>query len=190
LVSAGHWAESQHFWSQLSAVRLKLLKSASDFGASRLKENMQRKLKTWIERASSDQTFLHGAEFFENLVAKILLIAIVLISLYALLDLTLALCNVVLNTNLGSLGKGIISIFGLFLNLLIALELLENITGYLRKHVLQVELVIVTAIIAVARKLVILDLEKTDGIELLGLAVAILTLTLGYWVIRVSHRDD
>lgn len=151
---------------------------------------MQQKSKGWIQRASSDRTFLRGAEFFENLVAKVLLIAIVLISLYALLDLTVALGNVVLHTNVGSLGKGIISIFGLFLNLLIALELLENITGYLRKHVLQVELVIVTAIIAVARKLVILDLEKTDGFELLGLAVAILTLTLGYWVIRISHHED
>jgi uncharacterized membrane protein (DUF373 family) len=151
---------------------------------------MQGKLKDKLGRITSDQAFLSSAEFFENLVAKILLIAIVLISLYALLDLTFALFNVVISTNLGSLGKGIISIFGLFLNLLIALELLENITGYLRKHVLQVELVIVTAIIAVARKLVILDLEKVSGTELLGLAVAILTLTVGYWVIRLSHHED
>jgi uncharacterized membrane protein (DUF373 family) len=76
----------------------------------------------------------------------------------------------------------------LFLNLLIALELLENITGYLRKHVLQVELVIVTAIIAVARKLVILDLEKTSGVDLLGLAGAIVALTVGYFIIRASNH--
>jgi len=47
-----------------------------------------------------------------------------------------------------------------FLNVLIALEILENITAYLRKHVVQVELVIVTSIIAVARKIIILDFEK------------------------------
>jgi uncharacterized membrane protein (DUF373 family) len=151
---------------------------------------MQRKFKDRLRQLTGDQAFLQGAEFFENLVAKILLIAIILISLYALLDLTIALFNVVLSTSVGSLGKGLISIFGLFLNLLIALELLENITGYLRKHVLQVELVIVTAIIAVARKIVILDLEKTSGIELIGLAAAALALTLGYWVIRISNHED
>jgi uncharacterized membrane protein (DUF373 family) len=153
---------------------------------------MPSKFRQKLIRATSDKTFLHWAEFFENVIAKILLIAIVLISLYALVDLLLALVRIMFSTQLGSLGKTLISIFGLFLNLLIALELLENITGYLRKHVLQVELVIVTAIIAVARKLVILDLEKTSGVDLLGLAGAIVALTIGYFIIRVSNhqRED
>jgi uncharacterized membrane protein (DUF373 family) len=151
---------------------------------------MPSNFKHKLMRATSDKVFLHWAEFFENVIAKFLLIAIVLISIYALLDLFLALIQIMFTTQLGALGKTLISIFGLFLNLLIALELLENITGYLRKHVLQVELVIVTAIIAVARKLVILDLEKTSGVDLLGLAGAILALTIGYFVIRLSNRGD
>jgi uncharacterized membrane protein (DUF373 family) len=150
---------------------------------------MPSKFKHRLIRATSDQNFLHWAEFFENAIAKFLLIAIVLISLYALLDLLLVLVQIMVTTQLGSLGKTLISIFGLFLNLLIALELLENITGYLRKHVLQVELVIVTAIIAVARKLVILDLEKTSGLDLLGLAGAIVALTIGYFIIRISNQN-
>jgi uncharacterized membrane protein (DUF373 family) len=150
---------------------------------------MPSKIKHKLRRAISDQTFLHWAEFFENTIAKILLIAIVLISLYALLDLLVVLGQIMFTTQMGSLGKTLISIFGLFLNLLIALELLENITGYLRKHVLQVELVIVTAIIAVARKLVILDLEKTAGVDLLGLAGAIVALTIGYCLIRFANRN-
>jgi uncharacterized membrane protein (DUF373 family) len=151
---------------------------------------MPSNFKHKLMRATSDKVFLHWAEFFENVIAKFLLIAIVLISIYALLDLFLALIQIMFTTQLGALGKTLISIFGLFLNLLIALELLENITGYLRKHVLQVELVIVTAIIAVARKLVILDLDKTSGVDLLGLAGAILALTIGYFVIRLSNRTD
>jgi uncharacterized membrane protein (DUF373 family) len=150
---------------------------------------MASKFKHKLIRATSDKTFLHWAEFFENAIAKILLIAIVLIAMYAVLDLLVALVQIMFTTQLGSLGKTLISIFGLFLNLLIALELLENITGYLRKHVLQVELVIVTAIIAVARKLVILDLEKTSGVDLLGLAGAIVALTIGYFIIRLSNQE-
>jgi uncharacterized membrane protein (DUF373 family) len=153
---------------------------------------MPSKFKRILLRSTSDKTFLHWAEFFENAIAKVLLVAIVLIALYALLDLLVALVQIMFTTQLGSLGKTLISIFGLFLNLLIALELLENITGYLRKHVLQVELVIVTAIIAVARKLVILDLEKTSGVDLLGLAGAIVALSIGYFIIRLSNyqRED
>ncbi len=149
---------------------------------------MPSKFKHKLIRATSDQTFLHWAEFFENAIAKVLLIAIVLITLYATVDLVFFLGYKIWTIRLGSLGKTLINVFGLFLNLLIALELLENITGYLRKHVLQVELVIVTAIIAVARKLVILDLEKTSGVDLLGLAGAIIALTIGYFIIRLSNH--
>ena len=78
-------------------------------------------------------------------------------------------------------------IFGLFLSVLIALEILENITAYLRKHVVQVELVIVTSLTAVARKIIILDLEKITGVSLIGLAVAILALSISYWIVRNIH---
>ncbi len=149
---------------------------------------MSSRFKRILLRATSDKTFLHWAEFCENAIAKVLLIAIVLITLYATADLIVFLVYKIWTMRLGSLGKTLISVFGLFLNLLIALELLENITGYLRKHVLQVELVIVTAIIAVARKLVILDLEKTSGVDLLGLAGAIIALTIGYFIIRLSNH--
>jgi uncharacterized membrane protein (DUF373 family) len=76
------------------------------------------------------------------------------------------------------------TIFGLFLNVLIAFEILENITAYLKKHVIQVELVIVTSLIAVARKIIILDLEKTAGLDLIALASAILALSISYWIVR------
>jgi uncharacterized membrane protein (DUF373 family) len=61
---------------------------------------------------------------------------------------------------------------------------LENITAYLRKHVVQVELVFITALIAGARKIIILDLAKVSGEQLLGLGVAILALSISYWIVR------
>jgi uncharacterized membrane protein (DUF373 family) len=150
---------------------------------------MRRRTKYRLMRTFSDKGFLHGAEMFETFIAKLLLIAIVLITFYAVIDLAVILFVKVRTIQIGTLGKTIISIFGLFLNILIALELLENITGYLRRHVFQVELVIVTAIIAVARKLVILDLDKTSGIDLIGLASAIVALTLSYLMIRHSNNS-
>ncbi|PMB43848.1 hypothetical protein CEN41_11810, partial [Fischerella thermalis CCMEE 5330] len=76
------------------------------------------------------------------------------------------------------------------LNILIALEILENITGYLKKHVLQVELVIVTSLIAVARKIIILDLEKVSGIDIIGLGIALLALSISYWIVRKTTSKN
>ncbi|MEL6320166.1 MAG: phosphate-starvation-inducible PsiE family protein, partial [Cyanobacteria bacterium J06626_14] len=75
-------------------------------------------------------------------------------------------------------------LFGLFLNILIALEVLENITAYLKRHVVQVELVIVTSLTAIARKIIIFDFEKAGGPELIGLGVAIFGLSVSYWIVR------
>jgi len=83
----------------------------------------------------------------------------VIVILVAVWDLGLVLAKQVF-TPYGFLGRTLIEILGLFFKCLIALEILENITAYLRKHVVQVELVIVTSIIAVARKIIILDFEK------------------------------
>lgn len=76
------------------------------------------------------------------------------------------------------------------MNILIALEILENITAYLRKHVFQVELVIVTSLIAVARKIIILDLDKVSGIDIIGLGIAILALSISYLIIRLSNSKN
>ncbi|MFO5474078.1 MAG: phosphate-starvation-inducible PsiE family protein, partial [Dolichospermum sp.] len=72
----------------------------------------------------------------------------------------------------------------------ISLEILENITAYLKKHVLQVELVIVTSLIAIARKIIILDLKATGGIEIIGLGIAILSLSISYLIIRSSNSRN
>jgi hypothetical protein len=80
--------------------------------------------------------------------------------------------------------KGLFTLFGLVLNALIAIELLENLGGYLSRHILQVELVISTSLIAVARKIIILDLEKTTNLDILAFAATILALAVAYWVVR------
>jgi len=87
----------------------------------------------------------------------------------------------------GEFNEVLYTIFGLFLNVLIALEILENITAYLRKNVIHVELVIVTSLIAVARKIIILDLQKVSSGTIIGLGVAILALSVAYWIIRSSN---
>ncbi|MFM7791241.1 MAG: phosphate-starvation-inducible PsiE family protein, partial [Microcystis panniformis] len=108
------------------------------------------------------------------------LIVVIIVSLY---DLVVILIRDLFTTEpVGFFSKTLIEIFGLFLNILIALELLENITAYLRKHIVQVELVVVTALIAISRKIIIFDPKKYSKDDLIALTVGTLALAASYWL--------
>ena len=133
----------------------------------------------------SDEGFLANLERFEGIVSKVLSIAMVLVVIVVIYDLALYLAAELVDPDPNNfLGKTLLDIFGLFLSVLIALEILENITAYLKKHVVQVELVIVTSLTAVARKIIILDLEKVTGLSLIGLAIAIIALSISYYIVK------
>ncbi len=149
---------------------------------------MDNRFIRFLRRHSSDQGFLENLELFESLVSKLLSIAMVMVVIVVTVDLCLYLADVLFNSDPDVfLGKTLLNIFGLFLSVLIALEILENITAYLRKHVVQVELVIVTSLTAVARKIIILDLDKVTGVSLIGLAIAILSLSISYFIVKNIH---
>lgn len=117
-------------------------------------------------------------------VSKILSLAMVAVILAATAQLIWYLGNELLFNPSLLAKRNLFDIFGLFLNLLIALEILENISSYLTNHVIQVELVIVTSLIAVARKIIILDLDKASGMTVIGLAFAVFALSISYWLVR------
>ncbi|MBT9311645.1 phosphate-starvation-inducible PsiE family protein [Leptothoe kymatousa] len=136
----------------------------------------------------SDQSFLHAIDGIETIVSKLLSIAMLIVIFVIMIDLARFLAVALLESSPAGFFKNTLSeIFGLFLSVLIALEILENITAYLKKHVVQVELVIVTSLTAVARKIIILDLEKITGVSLIGLAISIVALSISYWIVREIH---
>jgi len=140
--------------------------------------------KNFLEQLNEDRAFLRFVHLVEKIVAKVLSLALIFIVLVSLSDLVIYLFKDTFN---GKTDKTLIEIFGLFLNILIALELLENITAYLRKHVVQVELVLVTSLIAVARKIIIFDSVKKDSQDLMALGFAILCLSIGYLLVRLTR---
>jgi uncharacterized membrane protein (DUF373 family) len=146
-----------------------------------------RSLFRQIGAVGRDDNFLHFVRYIEKLASKLLAVAMLIVMTVAIIDLGILLFQELFTEPLGFFSTTLIELFGLFLNILIALELLENITAYLEKNVIQVELVIVTSLIAVARKLIILDLNKTTGIQLIGLAIAIFALSVSYWIVRRSN---
>lgn len=133
--------------------------------------------------------FLRRLGQVEGVVSKALSLAMIVVILVTVIDLAIVLYHSLFFSDSDGFFKTTLTeIFGLFLSVLIALEILENITAYIREHVVQVELVIATALTAVGRKLIILDLEKVSGLSLVGLAIAIFSLSISYWIVRLVHR--
>ncbi|MGD1900284.1 MAG: phosphate-starvation-inducible PsiE family protein [Phormidesmis sp.] len=149
---------------------------------------MSKWLSNFRRKNLSDEGFLRNIGRFEGWVSKLLAIAMVMVIIVVIIDLGITLTGKLVNGDANDfLGSTLLDIFGLFLSVLIALEIMENITAYLKKHVVQVELVIVTSLTAVARKIIILDLKEVTGVSLIGLSVAILALSISYLIVRSVH---
>ena len=156
---------------------------------------MWEKSKTQLIKLASlfgDDVFLEVLHFFERLIAKILSASLIVVIFVSIVDLIKYLYSDLFGQHpIGFFGTTLIEVFGLFLNILIAMELLENISGYLKRNVIQVELVIVTSIIAVARKIIIFDFNKYSEMQLGALVVATLGLSASYWLLKqVGNRRE
>lgn len=74
--------------------------------------------------------------------------------------------------------------FGFFLLILIGIELLETIRAYLVEHVVHVEVVLEVALIAVARKVIILEIKETPSLTVFAIAALILALSVAFFLER------
>ncbi|MFT4765223.1 MAG: uncharacterized membrane protein (DUF373 family) [Oleispira sp.] len=84
-------------------------------------------------------------------------------------------------------AEDILQTFGAVMLVLIAVEIFINIRLYLGSNVIPVELVIATALMAVARKIIVLDLKIVSAEQIVGLALVTLALGVSYWLVRQRH---
>jgi len=87
-------------------------------------------------------------------------------------------------------ATGLMDLFSLFLVLLIGLELLETVKAYLKDDIVHVEFIILVAIIAIARKVIVWDFSKYDTQELIGLAIMITALGVTYFLIKRANTRE
>jgi uncharacterized membrane protein (DUF373 family) len=88
----------------------------------------------------------------------------------------------------------ILDIFGYFLLILIGVELLETMKAYLIKNEIHVEIIILVAIIAVARKIILLDpfvegSEALNSAGMIALGVVILALAVSFYLVKKSSTE-
>lgn len=83
----------------------------------------------------------------------------------------------------------ILATFGAFMAVLIAIEILINITMYLRDDVIHVRIVMATAIMAIARKVIVMDFAKIEVGYVWATVAVLLATSVGYWLLCRSDND-
>lgn len=122
---------------------------------------------------------------FERGVYMVLLVLLLLLIAAAVLTLVAAMVTDFLSPPILLLtGDEILNLFGTFLLVLITLEFFESIKVYLRENTIPYELVVVIAITAIARKVIVLDLESASDLHLIGLGVVVIALAAAYYLLK------
>ncbi len=127
---------------------------------------------------------------FEHIVTALLVILLAVVIVLALIDLVWLLVQDILKPPLFILEIGdLLEIFGFFLLVLIGLELLETIKSYYVEGRIDLKVIFTVALIALGRKIIILEPEKYSGLTLIGIGVIILALVVGFFVVSTRGLE-
>lgn len=130
-------------------------------------------------------SFVHG---FERLVTVVLLGFMMLAILVSTADVGRQMYQELTSKPFMLLDvTKVTDVFGFVFMVLIGLELLETIKTYLSKDQLHVEVVFLVAMIAIARKVILLDVKKMEPQVLYGIAAVILALAAGFFFLRLAY---
>jgi uncharacterized membrane protein (DUF373 family) len=122
---------------------------------------------------------------FERLIVLTLLLMMMIALLASTVELAIILFDQLMEPPKYLLNvKEMLAVFSFFLMVLIGLELVETIKMYLDDNVVHVEVVILVAIIAVARKIIIIDYYTISYQILLGIAALMIALSAGYFLLK------
>jgi uncharacterized membrane protein (DUF373 family) len=129
---------------------------------------------------------------FEHIVVAILTAMISIIVVVAVWNLSLKiLFGLILSENFDPSDYAIFqAVFGMIFTVIIALEFKKSllVIAERRESVVQIRSVVMIALLAICRKVIILDVKETDAPQIFALAAAILSLGVVYWLIRDSDQ--
>ena len=129
------------------------------------------------------------ARWFERGVIYVTQALLMLVILAALLQLWI-LFAVAIRNHVGDLDtvplltEAVQRAFAGVLLIVLGLELLETLRVYFEHHRVRLEIILVVAIIAVARHVINLDFHHLSGAAIAGIAALVLALACGYYLVK------
>jgi uncharacterized membrane protein (DUF373 family) len=126
---------------------------------------------------------------FEKMIYALLMALLMLVLVASLVELIWYIYTSLANEPALLLeSHELIAVLGAFLLVLIGVELLDTIKAYFSENTIHVEIVVLLAIIAIARKVILLDPTSVSGIdfgfELMGIGIVVVGLAGGYYLIK------
>lgn len=130
---------------------------------------------------------------FEHVVVATLILMLAMVVLLSVVELGWVLIKDIIRPPVFILEiHELLELFGLFLLVLIGIELLETMKEYYAEGRIDPDVIISVSLIAIGRKIIIMEPKEYDPLTLIGMAAIILALIAGYWVFkkrRVSNKD-
>ena len=149
-------------------------------------------IKQEFKHAGEQFRLLSIYQRFEHVVVTILTALIAIIVVVAVWNLSVKiLFGLVVSGSLDPSDYSIFqAVFGMIFTVIIALEFKKSllVMAERRDNVVQIRSVVMIALLAICRKVIILDLRETDTSQVFALAAAILALGVVYWLIRDSDQ--
>jgi uncharacterized membrane protein (DUF373 family) len=137
----------------------------------------------------SEEPLIHWLLVVIRFCVRILAVFMTLVIMWSVADVAWVIYQRVMASPVGLLNvNDILASFGAFMVTLIAIEIFLNIVLCLRDDVLHVKLVLATALMAIARKVIVLDYKTTEPEYIWATAAVILALSIGYWLVAKKMR--
>ena len=78
----------------------------------------------------------------------------------------------------------------LFFTILLWLEILQSVRIFSKDHSIKLKIIIIVGIIAVTRKILLMDMSEVDPMSELAVAALIVALSIGYFLISRSEGES
>ncbi|MCU0809044.1 MAG: phosphate-starvation-inducible PsiE family protein [Candidatus Contendobacter sp.] len=132
----------------------------------------------------NEEPLIHWLHVMIRFCVRILAVLMTLVIMWSVADVAWVLYERAMASPLGLLNvNDILVSFSAFIVTLIAIEIFLNIVLYLRDDVLHVKLVLATALMAIARKVIVLDYKTLEPEYIWATAAVVFALSIGYWLV-------
>lgn len=135
--------------------------------------------------SKTDDFFLWLLKNVIHLCLKTLGLLMVVVILFGVIDVAWTLYERLVAPPVFILTIGdILATFGAFMVVLIAIEIFQNIILYLRDDVIHVKIVLSTALMAIARKVIILDYNELEPLYIFATGVVLVATGITYYYVH------
>ncbi len=137
------------------------------------------------------EPLVEGLRVIVHVAVRLLAVLMTIVILFGVADVIMVLYQELMTPPFMLLTiSDILALFGAFMAVLIAIEILINIIIYLRDDVIHVKIVMATALMAISRKVIIMDFTRISAEYVLAVAAVVIAMSVGYWLVVIRDENN